>query len=220
MRQILRILLFQFLSLISVSSVCWGLTITEPKPMTVYYPSDTVVVKVEAGQGENINALFIAVQKLGKGTGFFTPPYTYEFVIDKDFIGNDTIVAIAKLTNNTSIEVKVEITVVLPSDVVLKGIDVDPKVIFLYKLPPGTDSNKMRIFETKSFGVGGTYSDGIEREITSSANGTTYTSSDEKIVTVASEGKVKAQGIGRTKITVRNGKYSAEVKVIVKPYRK
>ena len=215
-----RVGLLLFLLLITVPSVCWALTITEPKPGTVYHPGDKVSVRVEAGQGENISSLFIAVPKLGKGTGFFSSPYIYEFTIDKDFVGTDTRVAIAKLSNSTAVEVRVDITVVLPSDVLLRSIDVEPKIIFLYKLPPGSDSNKVRIFETKSLGVGGLYSDGIEREITSPANGTKYVSSDEKVVAVNSDGKMTAQGIGTAKVTVKNGNFSAEVKVVVKPYKK
>ena len=56
--------------------------------------------------------------------------------------------------------------------------------------------------------------------MTPSSNGTTYASSDQNVVTVDKEGKVTAQGIGEAKIIVRNGKYSAEVKVVVKAYKK
>jgi hypothetical protein len=215
-----EVIVILVLSLINLPSACWGLTITEPKTGAIFHPGDTLVIKAQADTGENIKTVFLGVIRQNKGAAMFLPPYELSFAIDSDFIGTDTILASAKLDDGRVIEAKVQITVALPPDVLLKGIDVAPKVIFLYKLPIGSDPNKVRIFETKSRGVGGTYSDGIEREITSSANGTTYASSDERIVTVNSEGKVAAQGIGTAKITVTNGSYSAEVKVVVKPYKK
>jgi hypothetical protein len=89
----------------------------------------------------------------------------------------------------------------------------------LKKLLLGSDPNDVRISETESIGVGGTYSDGVERNITASSKGTTCASSDAKIVTVDADGNVTAQGIGDATINVRNGKYSATVKVVVKPYK-
>jgi hypothetical protein len=50
--------------------------------------------------------------------------------------------------------------------------------------------------------------------------GTTYSSSDGKIVKIDSEGKVTPQEIGKATITARNGKFSANVTVFVEPYKK
>lgn len=59
----------------------------------------------------------------------------------------------------------------------------------------------------------GVYSDGVNRNITASASGTTYQSSNEKIVTVSPEGRVTARGLGAAKITVKNGNYSSIVDI-------
>jgi len=146
-------------------------------------------------------------------------PYVLTFAIPAEFTGSDTLVATAKFADGTIIEKEVEIQIVLPSNIVLSGISVDPTRILLQKLPLESDPNKVRAYENRGIGVGGVYSDGIEREITASANGTTYTSSNEKVVTVDAEGNVKAQGLGAATINVRNGKYNATVKVVVKPYK-
>jgi len=215
-----RILKIFILLIINTTSVCWGFSIIEPKTGAVYYPGDNVVIKAEPSLGENIQGVFFAVPKMGKGTTDFYPPYEFAFTIDSDFIGTENIIAIAKMVDGTGIEAEVQIKVILPSNITLQGIKINPDdFILLKKLPPGSDSNKVRAYETTSIGVFGIYSDGVKREeITSSVSGTTYTSSDENIVKVDKEGKVTAQGIGKAKITVRNGSYSAVVDVIVKPY--
>jgi hypothetical protein len=215
-----KILVILILSMINGASACWGFTITEPKTGAIFHPGNTIVIKAKADAGENIKMVFLGAIKQNKGAAVFLPPYELSFAIDPDFIGTDTILASARLDDGRVIESNVQITVVLPPDVLLKSIDVEPKIIFLYKLPPGSDLNKVRIFETKSLSVGGTYTDGIEREITSSISGTTYANSDEKVVAVNSEGKMTAKSTGTAKITVKNGNLSAEVKVVVKPYKK
>ena len=129
------------------------------------------------------------------------------------------MVASEKFSDGTFIEKKLQILVVLPSNIVLTGISVDQTFILLQKMPAGSDANKIRAFETANIGVGGMYSDGVERGLTSPAKGTTYTSSNEKVVTVDTEGNIKAQGLGTAKIIVRNGKYTATVDVVVKAYK-
>ena len=208
------------LVIISLATACWGFTITEPKSGAVFYPGDKVIVKALSSAGENIEGVFFVATKMNKVATVSWLPYEFTFTIDSDFIGPETITAIAKMVDKTHAEAKVAINVVLPANLALKNIDVDPTLVFLYKLPFGSDPNDIRIFETKRLGVGGMYSDGIEREITGSSSGTTYASSDEKIVTVDREGKMTAQGLGNATITVKNGKYSATVKVVVKTYKK
>ncbi|MBI4697770.1 MAG: Ig-like domain-containing protein [Nitrospirae bacterium] len=214
-----EIVIILIMATINFASTCWGFTITQPKQGTVFHPGDTVTVKTEIASGEQIKAVVFAVSEIGKGIGDLWPPYEYVFTIDPEFVGTAEILAIAKLENGTGIQAKIQITVVLPSNIRLTGIEVDPNPVFLYKMLPNSDPNDVRIFETKQLGVGGMYSDGIERGLTSSASGTTYTSSDESIVKVDKEGKMTAQGIGKAKITVMNGKFSKTVDVIVKPYK-
>jgi hypothetical protein len=197
----------------------WAFTITEPKQGSVFYSGNKVTVRAEPSSGENISSVYFAVPQMGKGTIDFIPPYEFSFNIDADFVGGETIMADAKLSNTTHVQAQVQIIVVLPPNVILQGIEVHPNPVFLYKLSYGSDPNDVRIFEVKSLGVGGKFSDGIQRQITSPTSGTIYTSSNEKVATVSPEGKVTAQGIGTAKITVRNGNYSAQVEVIVDPYK-
>jgi len=62
--------------------------------------------------------------------------------------------------------------------------------------------------------------DGIRRdEITFPRYGTTYSTSDEQVAVVSPAGIVKAIGIGKAVITVRNREFTTSKEVIVKPYR-
>lgn len=206
--------------LLSATEMSWGFSLLEPKSGAVFQAGDTVTIKAKQDSGENIKMVFLGALKMGKGTMATVPPYQYSFIIDKDFVGTETILASAKLDNNQIIEAKVDIQVLLPANIILKGISVDPTRILLQKLPEGSEPNKVSAYETRSIGVGGIYSDGIQRYIASSSDGTTYTSSNENVVTVDKEGKVFAQGIGKAKITVRNGNFSATVDVLVNPFKK
>jgi hypothetical protein len=196
-----------------------GLTITEPKPGSQFHAGDKVIVKAVTAPNERPIAVFLFSTQMHFSTLNISPPYELVFTIPKAFTGEDTIVASAKFSDGSIVESKMKIFVTLPVNVILKGVDVDPNPVYLYKMPINSDSNDVRIFETKSLGVGGMYSDGVERNITSSQRGTTYTSSNEKVVTVSLNGKVTAQSIGMAKIIVRNGKFSADVEVIVDPYK-
>jgi hypothetical protein len=196
-----------------------GFSIVEPNPGTIYHPGDWVTLKAVTGPNEQPIAVYLYATQMQYSELYSIPPYELTFTIPADFTGKDTLVASEKLSDGTIVEKEVEILVVLPSNIVLKSIDVDPKFIYLQKMPTSSDPNKVIAYETHSLGVGGTYSDGIERNITSPSKGTTFMSSNEKVVTVNPEGDVTAQGIGTAKITVRNGNFSVDVEVIVDPYK-
>jgi hypothetical protein len=129
---------------------------------------------------------------------------TYEFKVD------------ALSASKQIVELKRSINIILPPTVTLKKIEVNPNPAFLYKLPIGSDPNRVEIFETQDLSVSGIYSDGVQRLITLSSAGTTYASSDEKIVTVDANGKLFAKNVGVVSITIRNNGLKAIVRVIVK----
>ncbi len=59
------------------------------------------------------------------------------------------------------------------------------------------------------------YGDHISYEISRAIDGTTYTSSNERIVTVSADGMATAVGRGRATVTVRNGSFNSIMDVIV-----
>jgi len=202
-----------------LNNLCLAFEIIKPTKGTIFKPGDKVIVELKTESSENLKGVWFYTIEMSESDLDFSSPYNFEFTVPPKFTGIVIIVANGKLQDDTHIESKVQIQVLLPSNITLQGITVDPNPVFLYKMLPNSDPNDVQIFETKNLGVGGMYSDGVERWIASSADGTTYTSSDETIVTVDKEGKVTAQKLGKTKITIRNGSYSATVDVVVKPYK-
>jgi pimeloyl-ACP methyl ester carboxylesterase len=74
----------------------------------------------------------------------------------------------------------------------------------------------LRNFRSIGFvAVIGRYSDGANREVSSPALGTTYSSADARIATVDARGRIEAHGVGQTTITARNGTRSATLSVVV-----
>jgi len=213
----LIMLLFSCYSTPAVS----GFTIVEPKNGSTFHPGDTITLRAMAAPDEKPALVFLRAIKMTTQSRLMSEmPYGLTFTIPTTFTGKDTLAATAKFADGTIIEKEVQIQVVLPSNVVLTGISASPTYILFQKMPPGSDPIKVSAYETESVAVGGIYSDGVKREITAATSGTTYNSSDEKVVTVSPEGDIAAQGLGTATITVRNGKYSATVKVVVKPYKK
>jgi hypothetical protein len=205
-----------FLTIMVTSvSASWAFSIAEPKPGTVFHPGDKVTVLAQAAAGESVKAIWFYSSLMEK-TIIDTPPtFKFTFTIDADFVGKEKIIASAKLADGSIVEAESTINVELPSNISIKRISVDPSIIFLSKLPTGSSANRVRIFETHRLGVGGVYSDGVQRQITSSA-GTTYTSSNETVATVSPDGLVTAKGVGTAIVTVKNGESAATVKVVVK----
>jgi len=202
-----------------LNDVCLAFEIIKPTSGTIFKPGDKVIVELKIESSENLKGVWFYTIEMRDSDLDFTPPYNFEFTVPPEFTGTGTIVADGKLQDDSHIESKVQIQVVLPSNITLQGIKINPNdFILLKKLPLGSDPNDVRIAETERISVFGVYSDGVKRqELTS---GTSYTSSDETIVKVDKEGKVTAQGLGEAKITVKNGNYSATVDVVVEPYKK
>lgn len=198
------------LLILGVVSTSWGITITEPKSGTVYHPGDKVNVRAVADTGEIFIGVFLYSLKSYASVIDNLPPYELEYTIDPKFTGEDIIVASGKYPNGNTVEAEVKILVTLPSSVTVTGIRVrdDQKYLFMSRIP---EDEKIRVY--------GQYSDGVERDVSSSAAGTTYTSSDEKIATVDANGLVTAVAPGTARITIKNGKNEITVRVDVKPKR-
>ena len=210
--------LFQLMSIALFVQVVWGLEIISPQEgETVFAGSELkVIARPDPGeQWENI------------AFGFFpmtynplTNEYSYTFRLREDILGSfDRIVVIGVDKSGNETKLRRTVVIKLPPNVVLKSLQVDDYKT-LFKLPPGRSPEEMQRIEARQLHVDGMYSDGVERDLTSSTAGTTYTSKNETVVSVNSEGRMTAQGIGTAKITVTNGSLSADVEVVVKPYKK
>jgi len=220
-KAIILIILLLFL----YSQLACALEITYPTEGETLTAGSQLTIIVKPALGEKWETVLLGIYPMSYDS--IKNEYSYTLTIPKNLSGyiTDTIVIAADGTGKV-VELKRNFFVQMPPDVVLQGIVAGSNIVsgstlvLLRKMPEGSSPTDIENYEKAELSVTGIYSDGVNRGLTSSASGTTYSSSDETIVKVNSEGKVTAQGIGRAKITVRNGNYSATVDIIVKPYKK
>jgi len=218
-KAIILIILLLFL----YSQLACALEITYPTEGETLTAGSQLNIIVKPALGEKWETVLLGIYPMSYDS--IKNEYSYTLTIPKNLSGyiTDTIVIAADGTGKV-VELKRNFFVQMPPDVVLQGIVAGGsgggRLVVLEKMPLDSSAVDIENFEREQLSVHGRYSDNVNRELTSSASGTTYTSSDETIVKVDAEGKVTAQGIGRAKITVRNGNYSATVDIIVKPYKK
>lgn len=213
MKILMRIIVVLIMSLFAHN--VWALTIVSPKEGQVVYQGDRLTVIVKPETGEDWKEVLIEIVPMSYN--FLTKEYKAEIEIPREKTGVINFYVLAYDKSGKEIELKRSLFVKMFPNVVLKSIIIDDYEV-MYKLPSGSSPEEVERVETNQLYFQGMYSDGVKRKIASSASGTTYTSSDVTIVKVDTEGKMTAQGIGRAKITVKNGNHSATVIVVVKPY--
>ena len=71
------------------------------------------------------------------------------------------------------------------------------------------------IGEVRLLSVCGRYADRVARDLTHSRTGTTYRSSNEKVVRVNHDGLAQAMGPGTAEIVAKNGKHEVKIPVVV-----
>lgn len=175
------------------------LNITSPEEGKVFSPGDTVTVEVTY-DGQPKNGICFLSQDGSLGVDD-SAPYEFQFQIDEEFIGSMLIVVWAETEEGGIEEGSVEIS-----------IETEDKPESISITPSGPVYIE-RGSEVMLY-VEGTYPDGVTRDITSHAAGTSYSSADSSIASVTEDGVITAVSVGETTITVENG-VSAEYKVYV-----
>jgi hypothetical protein len=198
-------------------SFSYGFEITRPKNGEIFRPGDKVVVELKVGPTENLKGVMFYTLKIHESDINLIVPYNFEFTIPLEFMGTETIVANGKLQDDSHIESKVQINVVIPSNIVLKDIVIDRSKIYLTKMPAGTLGSNF--YEQRQLRIKGQFSDGVVRDLSSSATGTEYLSSNSNIAIVDQQGLVTAVSPGDAKITIKNGGKQVEISVAVKMKR-
>ncbi len=221
-------------------STGWAITITEPKPHTVFHPGDKVMVKADLTPEEDPRlGVIIFTGKLTKDDRpiAFKAPYEWEFTIDKHFLGEGKITVAAKLPSGDITEAKVPVTVVLPPTTTVTGIGADFTGQRMTSAQIGRKPNGELVslggFSERKLSVGADYSDDVARDMAGNPD-VTYKSLDEKVAIVFPPGKfkladgrvrtgyatVQATGPGKTDIIVQYGNFTDRVTIQVRecPY--
>jgi hypothetical protein len=185
----------------AVVTASTNLVITKPKPNTTVTAGQSLTVSIEGING------FVPVRAL-IGTSFLADriqhaPFSLTFQVPLNLTGEFVISATAfDAANNIAVSPKITVQVAIPAT--LTGL-VKVEKLYLFSYAP-----------QEQLQVSGIYSDGVQRNIRSSALGTTYTSQNPSIATVDSEGMVSGHTAGKTIITVTNKQFSSNVEVEVK----
>jgi hypothetical protein len=174
--------------------------ITTPTEGQLFSPSDTVTVSFSIN---SLNPKVLIGTSTGEAGLLNSAPYTFSFQVKDDANGPLTIIAGAEDGQGFIGEAKV--TINIQTQATLNDLIIYPESNPLYLL------RNMEV----PLEVYGLYSDSIERDITSSALGTQYNSSDLNIVEMSPDGKLNTKSIGEALITVSNSGLVKGFQVIV-----
>ena len=131
-------------------------------------------------------------------------PAEFTVNLPDDVIGHEVLVAVAKVSDGT-VAISAPIGIEVRRTALIESLQLEETSLTL--LLPGHEQLR----------VTGMYSDGILRDVTNSALGTTYTSSDESIVVVSQDGLLMAKAPGAAIVTARNGASETATFVLVVP---
>jgi pimeloyl-ACP methyl ester carboxylesterase len=174
-------------------------TITSPANGQVFAPGDNVTVNVSIAAGLSANDVSVLIPLLGsqEGDNYNGSSYQVTFTIPDTFAGPFQLTPIITDTgNNTIVGVATTIAVRPTTPPVSLTLSQSNYVL-------------TAVGATERIDVIGNYSGGIERDLTSSASGTTYKSSNTSVITVDREGNVIAAGFGTASVTVANSGVTA-----------
>lgn len=194
-----------------IASLPWftdasALVITSPPNEATFYEGDTVTIKVEPSPDDpHLTSVIIFAppnadpQTIDACLDLIRPPYECQVTLEHGSLRKVNIGAGGKPLSGKVI-VAEEITIFINITATLTGLRVndDQPTIFSF-----VDN------------VEGLYSDGIERSLEGAGSGTTYETSDPEIVTVDAEGLITSVAPGEAVITVKNGRLSLKIEVIV-----
>ena len=171
--------------------------VISPANGQVFAPGDTVNATVQITPPLLVNAGFLAVPAPGlgviTGTNYNGSQYQASFVIPSDYAGPLVLTPDIVDSNNNPIEG------------VGISISVSPKTAPLsLTLVAGTFNHLLSATATTRVYVTGNYANGVQLDLTSSVTGTTYTSSNNQVLTVDHEGNVQAKAFGTAVVTVQN----------------
>jgi hypothetical protein len=173
--------------------------ITSPEAGTVYSPGDTVHVVVSAP--ENATAVFAALSDY-PFTVDDSPPFAMDITVPQKSLGETPIVVVG--WDNNEIIGTASTTVTVTTTATVTSLKVWPDSV-LY----------LRANDKVPFVVHGVFSDGVERDITTSQCGTAYATTDSSVATIDSNGVLTAKVPGYCSVIVSNC-VSMQIPVLVR----
>ena len=171
--------------------------VVSPSNGQQFSPGDTVDVTVKLTPPLHANAGWLAVGAPGlgilQGTHYNGSSYQVSFVIPESYAGSLLLTPdIIDSSGNPVEGVGVTITV--------KPKSAPTRL----SLESGQYNHLLSASEDAHIYVSGKDSNGVDRNLTTSVTGTTYTSSNDQVLSVDKEGNVQVHGFGTAVVTVEN----------------
>lgn len=238
-RACLRVMQASLLTAVAlVGEPCWGFKILAPENTSTLKSGQAVTAKVDLESdpgvvqvryywyGEVDEVLVEKEDTTSRGaivagatlvsTAASEPPYGGRLTVPPESIGIMRLLAVGDISRGRLAGRSVfdEILVKVEPDAELTSIDFDTeKPLRFGRLGRGEQVDFLgKIVELPVVGV---FADGVVRPIRLPATGTTYRSSDEKVIKVHPDGMIQLMGNGRVNITAVNRGKQAELQVEV-----
>lgn len=209
-----KIMFFSLIYILAIVQSSQALVLTSPQHGATFKEDDSIklVAELSPGQTELIESVRFIVSELADvcpNKIQTHPRYECSFILPPGSPRTISIMAYAVTSIGPIYSQEVNINVALPSAITLQAL----------KSMMGNRYYFSRLTQKRQIYIQGIYSDGVERDLEKGETGTTYTSSNEKIVTVNADGLATAIGAGTAQITVRNGDKKLVIDVVVQPKR-
>ena len=203
-------------TLAGIESESFALQVSEPKKGAVVRSGEAMKVKVRFQPGlpvVKVTYTLFEEERALDDIKVETPPmveataapFDAAMPVPVEAVGAMRLVAVAQVAERRGQYVlfsDVSVRVVPAAE--LKGLGAEIPVRFT-----------KTIGEVRLLSVRGRYADRVARDLTHSRTGTTYRSSNEKVVRVNHDGLAQAMGPGTAEIVAKNGKHEVKIPVVV-----
>lgn len=187
-----------------------GVTIESTAQGSIARPGSWVTVSVRLDDSINAGRVSLLIGSWNELISMVddAPPYEFVLPIDQKWSGPVKVMCSVLSKREKLIGSGKLVINVVPSDLPASIAVTDP-----VRMVASSAANKLR----EHINVRGTYADGTVRDVARRELGTSFHSSDPRVVTVDDEGFLTAGVPGRAVVTVKNGLLSKTVPVDVRP---
>lgn len=191
-----------------------GIQITAPQPGSLLRPGALMKLKVDP-QGLPVSSVTYLLLEQDRAledkvepppsASVEIPPFEAEMMVPPEGVGPYRLLAVSRITERRGFYILFDEAPFLVSpEAPLTALRAESPLRFT-----------KTIGEVQILTVRGVYADKIVRDVTSSATGTVYHSSNESVVRVNWDGRAQAVGEGTAEITVRNQGRTDRIRVVV-----
>jgi hypothetical protein len=192
-----------------------GIQITVPEKGALVRPGASLKLKIDVSQGLPVSQVtYLLIEEDRALEDKVEPPpsilaeiapFEADIVVPQEGVGPHRLLAVSRITERRGFYVLFdESSIHVTPDAPLTALRAESPVRF-------TNT----IGEVQMLTVRGVYTDRVVRDVTSSATGTVYQSSNESVVRVNSDGRAQAVGVGTAEITARNQGKADKIRVVV-----